>query len=136
MAGFRSVSSLSPAHQLTVEKVLGDTSVFHAAEVAQLYHEYLFEEGAHSQYACSFGHCVACHLVSPPDAKDASQTAHLKAVESPLLPGKQSPGFAAVQKGVHHTSLVHLYSRALCELAVCPDSFFLSVWRVFVCFIA
>ena len=35
----------------------------------------------------------------------------------------QGPGFAAVQKGAHHTSLVHLYLRVLCELAVCPDSF-------------
>ena len=46
----------------------------------------------------------------------------MKAVESPLLPGAQSPGFAAIYKGAHHTSLVHLYFCVLCELAVCPGS--------------
>ena len=47
----------------------------------------------------------------------------MKAVESPLLPGAQGPGFAAIQKGAHHTSLVHLYFCVFCELTVCPDFF-------------
>ena len=63
-------------------------------------------------------------FVSPRDAKDASQAAHMKAVESPLLPGEPGPGFDAVQKGAHHTNLAHLYFRVLFELAVCP------AWRV------
>ena len=48
---------------------------------------------------------------------------YMKTVESPLLPGEHRPGFAAVQKGAHHTNLVHLGFRMLCELAVHPDSF-------------
>ena len=45
------------------------------------------------QDVCSF----VCHCVSPRDAKDASQAAYVKYVESPLLPGAQGPGFAVVQ---------------------------------------
>ena len=52
----------------------------------------LFEEGEHGRDACSFEHCVVCHLDSPRDAEDASQAAHMKAVESPLLPGAQGLG--------------------------------------------
>ena len=112
-----------PCHQLTIEKVLGDESVFHAVGVAQPSHASLFAEGEHVRDAFSFEHCVVCHLDSPPDAKDASQAAHMKSVESPLLPGAQGPGFAAVQKDAHHIILVHLYLRVLCELAVCSDYF-------------
>ena len=54
-----------PCHQLTIEKVLGDASVFHAADVAQPSHASLFEEGEHGRDACSFEHCAVCHLVSP-----------------------------------------------------------------------
>ena len=91
-----------PCQQLIIEKVLGDESVFHAADVVQPSHASLFEEGEHVRDAFSFKHCVVGHLVSPRDAKDASQAAHIK--ESPLLPGAPDPGFAAVQKGAHHTS--------------------------------
>ena len=45
---------------------------------------------------------------------------------SSLLPGAQGPGIAAVQKGAHHTRLVRLYFRVLCEL-VCPDTFLVSL---------
>ena len=44
----------------------------------------------------------------------------METVESPLLPGLQGPGFAAVQKGAHHAGLVHLYFRVLCEHTACP----------------
>ena len=86
-------------------------------------HASLFDEGENSRDVCSFEHCVVGHLVSPRDAKDASQAAHMEAVESPLLPAAQGPGFTAVQTGAHHTRLAHLYFCVLCELAVCPDSF-------------
>ena len=91
--------------------------------MAQPSHASLFEESEHGREACSFEHCVVCHLVSPRDAKDAPQAAHMKDVESPLLLGAQGSGFAAEQKGVHHTSRVCLYFRVLRELAVFRDSF-------------
>ena len=69
-----------PCHQLTAEKVLGCACVFHAADVAQPSRASLFEEGEHGRVACSFEQCVVCHFVSPRDAKDASQAAHMKAV--------------------------------------------------------
>ena len=53
-----------PCHQLTVQKVLGDASVFHAADVAQPSHVSLFEEGEHGWDVCSFEHCTVFHLVS------------------------------------------------------------------------
>ena len=40
-----------------------------------------------------------------------------------IMPGEQGTGFAAVQKGAHHTSLVHQNVRVVCEFAVCPDYF-------------
>ena len=115
-------------HQLIVEKILWDVSIFHVTDVAQPSHASLFVEGEHGQDACSLEHCAVYHVVSPRDDQDVSQVAHitiwqLLSVESPLLLGEQGPGFAAVQKGAHHTSLVHLYFRVLCELTVCPDSF-------------
>ena len=87
--------------------------------MARLSQSSQFEEGEHGLDACSFEHCVVYHLDSPRDANDASQAAHMKAVESPLLPGAQGPGFAAAQKGAHHTSLVHLYFRVLCHPGDC-----------------
>ena len=70
-----------PCHQLTVVKVLGIASDFHAADVDQPSHS--FAEGERGWDACSFEHCAVCHLVSPRDDKDASQAAHMETVESP-----------------------------------------------------
>ena len=78
----------------------------------------LFEEGEHGRDACSLEYCAVCRL-SLHEEMTRMRLKH----QSPLLPGAQGPGFAAVQKGTHHTSLVRLYFRVLCEVTVCPDSF-------------
>ena len=61
-------------------------------------------------------------MVSPRDAQDAPQAAHMGGAESFLLSGTQGPCFAAVQECTHDARNVHLGLGVLGLFAVCPEA--------------
>ena len=64
----------------------------------------LFQQRGHAGAPTSFQDNVVWDLVLPGNVQNASELAHAKNIELPLLPDKQCPGLTAIQEGAHDAS--------------------------------
>ena len=105
-----SVSCRSGASdKLTVQHVLGDLALLHAADMTKPVQAPLGKQGKHTWFPFLSQDILVWEMVLPGDAQNLSKVVQVEGIESAFLVGVQSPCFTATEEHAEHIGLIHLH---------------------------
>ena len=95
--------------KLSIQHVLGDSSILHAADVTKPAQVPLGKQSKHAWYSCLSQDVLVWNIVLPGDAQNLSEVTQVEGIESVFLVGVQSPCLTAIEQCAEHTGLIHLH---------------------------
>ena len=108
--------------KFAIEDVLWDAPILHLAHMADPLQPALSEQREHGGKTSALEDLGIRHLVTPMDADDAAQEAHVEAVQFTLLFGVCCPCLTAVEESADHAGILHCHLCWNCQLWVLPDA--------------
>ena len=104
--------------KFAIEDVHWDAPILHAAHVAEPSQPALSEQREHGGKTSTLEDLGIGHLVTPMDAEDAAQAAHVEAFQFALLFGVCCPCLAAVDESADDAGIVHCHLCLNCQLCI------------------
>ena len=95
--------------KLTIQHVLGDLAILHAADMTKPVQAPLGKQGKHAWYSHPSQDIPVLDMVLAGDVQNPSEAMQAEGIESAFLVGVQSPCFTAIEQCAEHTVLIHLH---------------------------
>ena len=89
--------------KLTVQRVLGNLAILHAADMTKPAQVPLGKQGKHAWYCCLSLDIFVWDTVLPGDAQNPSEVVQVECIESAFLSGIQSPCLTATEQCTEQT---------------------------------
>ena len=106
--------------ELSVQQVVGNAAIVHAADVTKLPEATLAQEGEDGGQAGALEHVSVRDSVLPSYSEDASQAPEVEAIQFRFLSSICRPCLVRVQQSAQDAGSMHFHLCVLCEVVVGP----------------
>ena len=105
----RPYSRSGASSKLSMQHVLGDSSILHVADMTKPVQVPLGKQSKHAWYSCLSQDTLVWDTVLSGDAQNPSEVVQVESIESVFLVGVQSLYITAIEQCAEHTGLIHLH---------------------------